>query len=80
MASKSLETLTDKQLETEWTKTAKEYDKVKAQLKAFSEESQRRAAQARADQLMESLGDEEKRALLQSMKAQGIDSEERVNG
>lgn len=80
LAAKSLAEMTDKQLESEWTKAAKEYDKLKEQLREYSQEHQRRAAQARADQLMESMTDAEKRLLLQTMEAEGVGSEEEVNG
>ena len=80
MASKAMRELTDAQLEREWTRKAKEFEKLKTELRDFSAEHQRRAAEARAAQLSESLSDDEKRALMQSMTAEGIKSKEAVNG
>lgn len=80
MAAKSLTEMTDKQLESEWTKAAKDFDKQKELLKEFSQEHQRRAADKRAAELLETMSDDEKRALVQMAQADGIESEEKVQG
>lgn len=77
-STKSLQGLTDKQLESEWTKAAKELDKLKAQLKEYSQEHQRRAAEKRAAQALETMSDADRRALLQQLEAEGIESAENV--
>lgn len=76
MAAKSLADLTDKQLESEWTKVAKEYEKVKERLREFSSEHQARASQERARQALAGLTDEDRAFLLQEARTEGIESEE----
>jgi hypothetical protein len=80
LAAKALAEMTDEQLESEWTKAANQLEELKERLREFSQEHQFRAAEARAAQLAESLSDDEKRALLQTMEAEGVASEEAVNG
>lgn len=80
LTAKSLGDLTDKQLESEWTKKAKEFDRVKAELKSFSQEHQRRAAQDRARQMLSGLTDADRQSLLQEASTMGIESSENVKG
>lgn len=80
MTAKALGELTDKQLEAEWTKAAKEHDKLKKQLRDFSQEHQRRAAAARARETLAGLTDTDRAMLLQEAKSMGIESEEDVKG
>lgn len=76
MAAKSLAKLTDEQLESEWTAAAKDLEKLKERLRAYSQEHQTRETAKRAQQRLETMSDDEKRALVQMVEAQGISSEE----
>lgn len=78
MASKALRELTDAQLEREWTRKAKEYEKLKNELRDYSAEHQRRASEERARQALDSLSDKDRAALLQVAKAEGIESKSEV--
>ena len=78
--SKDLTELTDKQLESEWTKAAKQFEEVKNLCREYAAENQRRAADREAERLMNSMGDAEKSALVQRIQAEGIESQESVNG
>lgn len=73
---KSLEELTDKQLETEWTRASKELSALKDRCREFSQEHQRRAAVERARQALETMSDADKAALVQMVHTEGIESKE----
>lgn len=75
-AKKSMEDLTDKQLESEWTKKAKELEKLKEELRQYSKEHQRRASVERARQVLAGFTDEDRAFLLQEAEAEGIESQE----
>lgn len=77
--AKRIADLSDKELMDEWTKAGKAVADAQDQLVAFSEEHQRRT---RREQLRAQVGDlsEEDMALLQEVRAEGVESEEQVNG
>jgi hypothetical protein len=74
MAQKKLENMDDDELMTEWTKLGEKVEADKARLREFSAEHQKRV---RLEQLNLAPGDLE---LLQGVSAEGIESEEKVNG
>ena len=74
MAQKKLENMEDDELMTEWTKLGEKVEADRARLREFSQEHQKRE---RLRQLNLTPGDLE---LLQGVTAEGIESEEKVNG
>lgn len=77
---KSLTKMTDEELESEWTKAAERFEKAKAECRAFSDEHQLRSAAQSARDKLELMSDDERMAMAQLMQAEGIASEEQVNG
>lgn len=79
-SKKSLEGLTDKQLESEWTKASKALEDAKKQCLAYSHESQRRETKRRVEQALAGFSESDREFLLQGVEALGIESEEDVKG
>lgn len=77
--AKRIADLSDKDLVDEWTLLAKKVIEDKETLHAFSQEHQRRN---RLEQLRAAVGDlsESDMELLQQVKAEGVESNEEVNG
>lgn len=71
---KALAELTDDELMAQWTQLGEEAETIKARLREYSAEHQKRV---RFDQLKLEPGDI---SLIQEMTAEGIASEEKVNG
>ena len=80
LAAKSLAEMTDKQLESEWTKAAKELEAAKKRVREFSEEHQTRILERQAQAKLDTMSDAEKQVLAQMVQAEGIESEEKVHG
>lgn len=71
---KALAELTDDELMTQWTDLGKEVEAGKEKLREFSQEHQRRVRVQQLGLTSEDL------ALVQEMSAEGILSDEKVNG
>lgn len=80
LAAKSLAEMTDKQLESEWTKAAKELQRAKDTVRQFSEEHQRRVLEAQAQRRLDTMSDAEKAVLVQMVQAEGVPSEMKAGG
>jgi hypothetical protein len=68
--------MTDKELETAWTKAAKEFEAAKDKCREFSQEHQRRNDLERARQAFETMSDSQRAALVQLAETEGIESQE----
>lgn len=77
---KALHNMSDDELMEEWTKAGAAAEKAKARAKEFHDEHEDRLVAAAARARLDSMNDTERAALAQLLQAEGIESEEEVNG
>lgn len=70
--------LSDEEFMDSWTKVGKQAEDLKAQLREYSQEHQRRTRKEALAKMAEGMSDEDL-ALLQEAHAEGIESEEAVH-
>lgn len=76
---KALKNMSDEELMKEWTKLGAEVQKGRERLLEFKEEHDHRLNEEAARVRFESMNDEERAALAQVMKVEGIKSKEKVS-